>query len=72
MLIYTLKRLALALVVAFTVSFVSFMLLRISGDPAFALAGDAASADEIEVIRKQYGLDRPIVIQYLDWATIVQ
>jgi peptide/nickel transport system permease protein len=65
---YTLKRLALAFLVAVTVSFVSFMLLRVSGDPAIALAGDAASADEIEVVRKQYGLDRPIVIQYLDWA----
>jgi peptide/nickel transport system permease protein len=65
---YTFNRLALAVLVAVTVSFVSFMLLRISGDPAIALAGDAASADEIEVVRKQYGLDRPIVIQYLSWA----
>jgi peptide/nickel transport system permease protein len=68
MLIYTLKRLALAILVAVAVSFVSFMLLRISGDPAIALAGDAASAKEIELVRKLYGLDRPIVIQYLDWA----
>jgi peptide/nickel transport system permease protein len=65
---YTLKRLALAALVAVTVSFVSFMLLRVSGDPAIALAGEAASAEEIEFIRVQYGLDRPIVIQYLDWA----
>ncbi len=68
MLIYTLRRLGLAVLVAVTVSLVSFMLIRMSGDPAIALAGDAASAKEIEYVREKYGLDRPILIQYLDWA----
>ena len=65
---YTLKRLSLAIVVAITVSFVTFMLLRLSGDPAMALAGENATPEEIEVIRHQYGLDRPIIIQYVNWA----
>jgi len=65
---YTLKRLSLAIVVAITVSFVTFMLLRLSGDPAMALAGENATPEEIEVIRYQYGLDRPIIIQYVNWA----
>jgi peptide/nickel transport system permease protein len=68
MLYYTLKRLSLAIVVAITVSFVTFMLLRLSGDPAMALAGENATPKEIEVIRHQYGLDRPIIIQYVNWA----
>ena len=68
MLYYTLKRLSLAIVVAITVSFVTFMLLRLSGDPAMALAGENATPKEIEVIRTQYGLDRPIIIQYVNWA----
>ena len=68
MLYYTLKRLSLAIVVAITVSFVTFMLLRLSGDPAMALAGENATPEEIEVIRHQYGLDRPIIIQYVNWA----
>ena len=65
---YTLKRLSLAIMVAITVSFVTFMLLRLSGDPAMALAGENATPKEIEVIRHQYGLDRPIIIQYVNWA----
>jgi peptide/nickel transport system permease protein len=68
MLYYTLKRLSLAIMVAITVSFVTFMLLRLSGDPAMALAGENATPKEIEVIRHQYGLDRPIIIQYVNWA----
>ena len=68
MLYYTLKRLSLAILVAITVSFVTFMLLRLSGDPAMALAGENATPEEIEVVRHQYGLDRPIIIQYVNWA----
>ena len=68
MLIYTLRRFGLAVLVAITVSMVSFMLIRMSGDPAIALAGEAASAAEIEYVRQQYGFDRPLVIQYLDWG----
>jgi len=68
MLVYTLKRLALALLVAVTVSVVSFMLIRVSGDPAIALAGEAASAEQIRHIREQYGFNRPLLVQYLDWG----
>lgn len=68
MLIYILKRMGLALAVAVAVSMVSFMLLRMSGDPAIALAGENASSVEIEHIRTQYGFDRPLIIQYLDWG----
>jgi len=68
MLRYTCKRVALALLVAITVSFLSFMLVRVSGDPAYALAGENATAKEIAFVREKYGLDRPIMVQYLDWG----
>jgi peptide/nickel transport system permease protein len=68
MLAYTLRRLCLTAFVAVTVSIVSFMLIRLSGDPAIALAGEGASALEIEFVRKQYGFDRPLIVQYADWA----
>ncbi len=67
MLIYTLKRLGVAILVMFTVSLISFMLTRVSGDPAIALAGEGASDEEIEFVRKQYGFDRPLIVQYLEW-----
>jgi peptide/nickel transport system permease protein len=68
MLIYTVKRLLLALLVAFTVSVVAFLLLRLSGDVAAAIAGPNATARDIEAIRRQYGLDRSLAVQYLEWA----
>jgi len=66
MLVYTLKRLALAFLVAVTVSMVSFMLIRVSKDPAIALAEEAASAEQIRHIREQYNFNRPLLVQYLD------
>jgi peptide/nickel transport system permease protein len=68
MLAFALKRSALALLVAATVSVISFVLLRLSGDLAAALAGPSASAADIEAVRKAYGLDEPLTRQYLSWA----
>ena len=65
---YTIKRLLLAALVAVTVSFMSFMLLRLSGDPAVALAGEAATASQVEFVREKYGLDKPLMIQYVGWV----
>jgi peptide/nickel transport system permease protein len=67
MLIYTLKRLGLAALVAFAVSALAFVLLRLSGDVAIAIAGEGARAEDIAAIRQQYGLDRPLIMQYLEW-----
>ncbi|WP_138933820.1 ABC transporter permease [Roseovarius arcticus] len=67
MLPFILKRLGLALLVAITVSFISFSLLFLSGDPAAALAGETASGEDIESLRRLYGFDRPMLVQYGDW-----
>lgn len=67
MLIYILRRLVIALCVAVTVSIVSFTLLHMSGDLATAIAGPEASAAQVESIRVQFGLDRPMMSQYVDW-----
>lgn len=67
MLTFILKRLGLAVLVAFTVSFISFSLLFLAGDPAVAMAGESASGEDIEAIRRLYGFDRPMLVQYGDW-----
>jgi len=67
MLGFAVKRLGLAVLVAVAVSALAFLLLRASGDVATALAGEGARAEDIENIRRIYGLDRPLVVQYLDW-----
>ncbi len=67
MLTYTFKRLLLALAVSIVVSAVSFLLLRLSGDVALAIAGEGARQADIDLVRQTYGLDRPLIVQYLDW-----
>ncbi len=67
MLQFILKRLGLAVLVALTVSFISFSLLFLSGDPAAALAGETASGEDIEALRRVYGFDRPMLVQYGEW-----
>src|SRR3981189_458523 len=67
MLAFATKRFGLALLVAVTVSALAFLLLRASGDVAIALAGEGARAEDIENIRRIYGLDRPLLVQYFDW-----
>ncbi len=67
MLQFALRRIAVALGVAFTVAVFSFFLLHLSGDLAVAIAGPESSAEQIERIRVEFGLDKPIVVQFLEW-----
>ena len=64
---YIVKRLGVAILVALAVSMIAFLLLRLSGDPAVALAGEGARQADIELIRQTYGFDRPLVVQYGQW-----
>jgi peptide/nickel transport system permease protein len=65
MLRYILKRLAMLIPVLFGVTIVSFSLLQIvPGDPAVLLAGEDANPDFIEAVRKEYGFDQPLYVQY--------
>jgi len=62
------RRLLLAALVCLTVLIVSFILTRLSGDLAASIAGPNASAADIAIITRNYGLDRPLLVQFLDWA----
>lgn len=52
---------------ALFVSFATFLMLRVAGDPAIAMAGEGATAADIEYIRQRFGFDRSLLAQYLDW-----
>ena len=67
MLSYVFRRLLVGLSVMLTVAVVSFMLLHLSGDLATAIAGPESTAADVEKVRVQYGLDRPMVTQFADW-----
>lgn len=69
MLIFLARRALLALLVTLTVLTISFMLTRLTGDLAIAIAGPQASQADVEIIRKAYGLDRPLLVQFFAWVT---
>jgi peptide/nickel transport system permease protein len=63
---FLLRRTLLAIPVLFGLLVLTFILIRmVPADPAAALAGESASAAQIEQIRKSYGLDRPLPEQFL-------
>src|ERR1044072_7072223 len=62
------RRLAVGLLVALTVMTLAFMLTRLSGELAISIAGPQATQADIEIVRKAYGLDRPLYIQFFDWV----
>jgi peptide/nickel transport system permease protein len=66
---FILKRLGLAAISLFLLSLTIFLLIRISGDPAVLLAEPGASAADLEAIRTQFGLDRPLWVQYISFIS---
>ncbi len=62
---YVLKRLLYLIPVLFGVSLIVFSLLYFTpGDPAKLMIGEQASAEEIQELRQQLGLDKPFIVQY--------
>ena len=65
---YALMRIASAIPVILLVTLISFgLMLLIPGDPALVIAGPSATAAEIESVRAQLGLDRPVLQRMLAW-----
>jgi peptide/nickel transport system permease protein len=61
---FIVKRTGLAFVSLFLLSLTIFFLMRVTGDPAVLLAEPGASQADLDAIRHQFGLDRPLWIQY--------
>ena len=61
---FIVKRTGLALVSLLLLSLTIFFLMRVTGDPAVLLAEPGASQADLDAIRHQFGLDRPLWIQY--------
>ncbi|MBU2999763.1 ABC transporter permease [Roseovarius nubinhibens] len=67
MLAFFLKRMGVALLVALTVSAITFSMNFLTGDPAIALGGENATEADLQAIRELYGYDKPIPVQFLTW-----
>ncbi|KAB2336623.1 glutathione ABC transporter permease GsiC [Cytobacillus depressus] len=70
MLKYLLKRLIGIIPILLLVSIFIFLFVHmIPGDPARLVAGPDAALEDVEMVRKELGLDRPIYVQYFDFVT---
>lgn len=65
---YCAKRLIETIPLMLVISIVVFMFIHlIPGDPARTLAGVEATPEEIEAIREEFGLNKPLLQQYADY-----
>jgi len=62
--IFLLRRSAEAVVTLLVLTIVIFALARLAGDPVPLVLGTEATKTDIEFYRNQYGLDKPLVLQY--------
>src|SRR3954447_21335556 len=74
MLIYLARRLGLALVTCAAISVLTFVIIRLPpGDfvdayiANLASSGSTVTAEQAEAMRHEYGLDRPVIVQYALW-----
>ena len=72
MLLYIIRRVVYAIPIAITVGLVCFMLAHIApGDPVNAIVSPDAPQEVVDQIRKEYGLDRPLPVQFGLWLSRV-
>ena len=65
---FLLKRVAYAFLILIGITFITFILTYIiPADPVRMLAGRSATPETVESIRQQLGLDKPLIIQYLNY-----
>ncbi len=65
MAVYLLRRVVQSLLILLGVSFITFLLLFVlPADPVRQIAGRSATAETVENIRQQLGLDQPFLVQY--------
>jgi len=65
---FVLKRLGFAVFTLLAVLTLVFFIVRVlPGDPALVILGDQASMAAIDSLRERLGLDRPLLVQYIDF-----
>lgn len=68
MILYILQKLGYALLTLFgVVTIVFFLFTILPGDPARMMLGQNETAEQVDIVKKKYGFDRPIYIQYLSY-----
>ena len=66
---FIILRVLQGLLAIFVISLIVFALSRVAGDPLAAIFDDEASKEQLERVRKEWGLDQPLHIQYLTYMS---
>ena len=61
---FVMKRIGYCVLSLFLLSLTIFFFVRVTGDPATLLVEPGASPEDIAAIHHQFGLDRPLIVQY--------
>lgn len=61
---YVIKRILILIPILLVVSFIVFWLMSYTGDPAYTMAGEYSTQEEIEALRESLGLNRNIFVRY--------
>lgn len=59
----------MAVVVMVIVSVICFVLSNVASDPAVGIGGAQATDEDLALIRKTYGLDRPLPVRYVEYVS---
>lgn len=65
---YVVRRVLQSVLVIIGVTLVSFIALQVGGDPTYLFVSERATAEEIAVVRRALGFDRPLHVQYLSYV----
>ena len=64
---FMIRRTVYAIVTLFILSLTIFSVVRLTGDPVSLLAEPGARAEDLDRVRAEWGLDRPLPVQYLSF-----
>ena len=67
MIYFLVMRSAQAVFALFGVATLVFVVQHLTGDPVALMVPEGATAEEVEILRAQFGFDRPILVQYADY-----
>ncbi len=66
---YILSRLVQSVLILCGVLLIVFIMLQLTGDPAALMVSRNATPEQIEAVREKLGFNRPLIVQFVDFAT---
>ena len=65
--VYIVRRILVAIPMILILLSIVFLIMRVAGDPVSAILGGHAPREQIERIKEQLGLNKPLILQFSDY-----